>query len=135
MLPWMMCRDDPATACSGQENAMLAYLTKAGLKMLLYALILLALGIFYWAVLSGRKQSLQDIFFWAGALPIGLFSVAMFGSIFGRGDSSYQMARSVMRKSPHQRGFDDTSEMESTSRSGVLWTGAGLLVWLVSYFM
>ena len=56
------------------------------------------------------QTSLQDILFWAGAVPIAMFSIGQFGDFIGRGDSSNQLSRSVTGQSPNQKAIDDAND-------------------------
>lgn len=98
-------------------------------------LALLMLGLIIWYFMNESQTTLQDILFWVGAAPIAFFSIGLFGDFFGRGDISYQLSRSVSRQSSNQRSIEDQSDTESRVKSGLNWIIAGLLLWLVSYFI
>lgn len=103
-----------------------------GVKAFALSLVLIILGgVIYYA----KKESgisFQDILFWVGAVPIVFFSVGQFGDFFGRGDSTYQLSRSVLKQSPNQRSLKDKKESRSKTSDGLVWIAAGLLTWLFS---
>ena len=101
----------------------------------LLSLALLAVALIIWYFMKEPKTPLQDILFWVGAVPIGLFSIGLIGDYFGRGDFSYQASRSVSNQSPNQRALQDVSDIKSKVKSGLNWIIAGLLIWLFSYFL
>ena len=105
------------------------------LAAFLLSLALLTVALIIWYFMEESKTPLQDILFWVGAVPIGLFSIGLIGDYFGRGDFSYQLSRSVSNQSPNQRALQDVSAMKSAVKSGLNWIIAGLLIWLFSYFM
>ena len=106
----------------------------ASMSVLLSALALLLLGWGIWFFMQSAQTSLQDIFFYVGAVPIALFSIGLLGDSFGRGSSSYQVSRSVTKATAHQRALQDVEDIKSRVTSGLNWMIAGLVVWLVSYF-
>jgi hypothetical protein len=95
------------------------------------SLFLFAFGLFLKYIILDTEQSLQDILFWIGALPIMIFSVSVFGDFFGKGAASYQLSRTVSAQPSGQRGIQDIGDL----KSGVSWILAGLLIWFYSYFM
>jgi hypothetical protein len=96
---------------------------------------LLAIGAVIWYFRRESSTSLQDTLFWVGAVPIGLFSIGLFGNYMGRGDSSYQLSRSVGGQSPNQRAVQDDNDSKKKIRSELRWLIAGFLVWLYSYII
>jgi arginine exporter protein ArgO len=101
----------------------------------LLSIVLLIVGLAIKYLILDSKTPLQDILFWVGAIPIMFFSVGVFGDFFGKGDSSYQLSRSVSNQSSNQRGFQDVSDIKSRAKFGLNWILAGLLIWFYSYFM
>jgi len=96
---------------------------------------LLLLGWAIWFFMKGTKTSLQDVLFYVGAAPIALFSIGLFGDSFGRGSSSYQLSRSVTKKTANQRALQDVADNTLRVTSSLNWMIAGLVIWLVSYFL
>lgn len=105
------------------------------ISVLVYALILLVVGLVVWFFFIESKMSFQDVLFYIGATPIALFSIGLFGDFLGRGTQSYQLSRSVSKQSPNQRAKGDVVDNKKRVTSGISWIAAGLLVWLVSYFI
>ena len=103
--------------------------------VIISGLVLLIAGLIIWYFMGESQTTLEDILFWVGAAPIALFSIGLFGDFSGRGDISYQLSRSVSRQSSNQRSIQDKSDTESREKSGLNWIIAGLLLWLVSYFI
>jgi hypothetical protein len=97
--------------------------------------VLLAIGLVIWYVRQGANTTLQDTYFWVGAIPIVIFSINQFGKIFGRGDVTYQLSRSVSHQSSTERAVQDESDLRKNVTAGLNWILAGLWVWLISYFM
>ena len=102
---------------------------------IILSLALLIVGLAIWYFMKDSETSLQDILFYVGAAPIVIFSMGQLGNFFVRGDPSYQLSRSVSKKSPGQRAVRDVRDLESSIKSGLNWVIAGLLVWLYSSFM
>jgi len=98
-------------------------------------IILLIVGLVLWFFLRKSQILLQDILFWVGAVPILLFSIGLFGSFAGRGNSSYQLSRSVSQESSNQRTLQENHDREERVRSELKWVAAGLLIWLMSYLL
>lgn len=98
-------------------------------------LALLIVGLIIWYFMKESQTTLQDILFCVGAVPIVLFSFGVLGDFYGRGDVSYQLSRSVSSQSSNQRAIQDKSYTESRLKSGLNWIIAGLLLWVVSYFI
>ena len=99
------------------------------------SLVLLIVGLVIWYFKKGSGTSLQDILFYAGAIPLVLFSLGQLGNFFGRGEPSYQLSRSVSNPSATQRALQDVRDFKSRVKSGLNWILAGLFVWLYSYFL
>jgi arginine exporter protein ArgO len=110
---------------------MIAKILKKIFIAFLLSLILLAIGLVVKYLILDSKTALQDILFWIGAFPIAFFSIGVFGDFFGKGDSSYQLSRSVSNQSSSQRGVQDINDL----KSGLSWILAGLLIWFYSSFM
>jgi len=98
-------------------------------------LALLIVSLIIWYFMKESQTTLQDILFCVGAVPIVLFSIGVFGDFYGRGDVSYQLSRSVSSQSSNQRAIQDKSYTESRLKSGLNWIIAGLLLWIVCYFI
>ena len=105
------------------------------LQVLMKAIILAMLALIIWYVARSSTLTYKDTLFWAGALPIALFSITIFGSFSGRGDPEAQFSRSVLRRSPNQRSIDEHSELTSQTSKGLSWFLGGLVVWFFSYFL
>jgi hypothetical protein len=97
--------------------------------------VLLAIGLVIWYVRQGSKTTLQDTYFWVGAIPIAIVSISQFGKFFGRGDATYQLSRSVSHQSATERAAQDESDLRKNVTAGLNWILAGLWVWFISYFM
>ena len=97
--------------------------------------VLLAFGLVIWYVRHGSKATLQDTYFWVGAVPIVIFSISQFGKFFGRGDVTYLLSRSVSHQSANKQAVQDENDIRTTLTTGLNWILAGLWVWLISYFM
>ena len=102
---------------------------------IILSLALFIVGFAIWYFMKESEISLQDILFYVGAVPIVIFSMGQLGIFFRRGDSSYQLSRSVSNQSPSQRAVQDVRDIKSWVKSGLNWVIAGLLVWLYSSFM
>ena len=107
----------------------------SSLSALFSALVLLLLGVAIWFFMKTSQTSLQDILFYVGAVPVALFSIGLLGDSFGRGNSSYQLSRSVTKQTANQRALQDVGDAKSRVASGLNWCVAGLLIWLFSYFL
>jgi len=118
-----------------KATALIKRLLHSGLSVLLSSLVLLLLGWIVWFFTGGDKTSLQDVLFYVGAAPIALFAIGLFGDSFGRGSSSTQLSRSVTKKTANQRALRDAKDNTLRITSGLNWMMAGLVVWLVSYFL
>lgn len=105
------------------------------ISVALSSIILIAVGLVLWLFLRTAQIVLQDILFWVGAVPILLFSIGLFGNFLGRGNSSYQISRSVSQESSNQRAVQDHHDREDRVRSELKWIMAGLLTWLMSYVL
>ena len=116
-------------------SSMLKTLRKRVLYVIVSFFILLTIGFVIWFFMKESKISFQDILFWVGAAPIAFFSIGLFGDLFGKGSVSYQLSRSVSKQSSNQRAVQDESDKKSSVKFGLNWILAGLLTWLVSYFM
>jgi hypothetical protein len=117
------------------SERMIEQFIRSVIRVVAYGLVLLSVGTAIWYLVNEPKPSLQDVLFWVGTVSIALFSLGMCGNFSGMGSSSYQMARSVMKRSPNQRAFDDAAERQGKSASGIIWVASGLLIWLISYLM
>lgn len=116
-------------------SSMLKTLRKRVLYLIVSFFILLIIGFVIWFFMKESKISFQDILFWVGAAPIAFFSIGLFGDFFGKGSVSYQLSRSVSKQSSNQRAVQDESDKKSSVKFGLNWILAGLLIWLVSYFI
>jgi hypothetical protein len=116
-------------------SPMINRLRKRVLTIIVLFLILLLIGLVVWLFTKESKITFQDILFWVGAAPIAFFSIGLFGDFFGRGNISYQLSRSVSKQSSNQRALQDQTDKKSSAKFGINWIIAGLLTWLVSYFM
>ena len=105
------------------------------LSAILSALFLIAVALVIRYLKKPSTISLQDILFYVGAAPIAFFSIGFFGDLVGRGSSSYQFSRSVSQQTPNQRANQDEEDSRSRLAFGIQWISAGLLVWLLSYFL
>lgn len=116
-------------------SSMLKTLRKRVLHVIISFFVLLTTGFVIWFFMKESKISFQDILFWVGAAPIAFFSIGLFGDFFGKGSVSYQLSRSVSKQSSNQRAVQDESDKNSSVKFGLNWILAGLLIWLVSYFI
>ena len=105
------------------------------LQILMKAIILAMLALLIWYVARSSALTYKDTLFWAGALPIALFSITIFGSFSARGDPEAQFSKTVLPRSPHQRSIDEHNDLSSGTSKGLSWFLAGLIVWLFSYFL
>ena len=105
------------------------------ITIIILSLALFVIGCAIWYFMKESQNSLQDILFYVGAVPIVIFSMAQLGNFFGRADPSYQLSRSVSNQSSSQRAVQDRRDIKSRLKSGLNWIAAGLLVWLYSSFM
>ena len=108
---------------------------KAILAIVLSATLLLVTGLVILYFLKDSGTTLQDILFWVGGVPIALFSIGAFGDFFGKGNSSYQLSRSVSAQSANERSMQDESDKDTRTGFGLTWIGGGLVVWFISYFL
>ncbi|MBT8334140.1 MAG: hypothetical protein KJP19_06880 [Deltaproteobacteria bacterium] len=114
---------------------MINRLLNRAVSVAISSIILIAVGLVLWFFLRKSQIVLQDILFWVGAAPILLFSIGLFGNFLGRGNSSYQISRSVSQESSNQRAVKDHHDREESLRSELKWIMAGLLTWLISYVL
>ena len=114
---------------------MINRLLNSAISISISSIILLAVGLILWFFLRKSQIMLQDILFWVGAAPILVFSIGLFGNFLGRGNSSYQISRSVSQESSNQRAVQDHHDREKSVRSELKWIMAGLLTWLMSYVL
>lgn len=114
---------------------MINRLRNSAVSIAISSIILLIVGLILWLFLRASQILLQDILFWVGALPILLFTIGIFGNFSGRGNSSYQLSRSVSQESSNQRTVQEHHDREGSDRSELKWVAAGLLIWLMSYFL
>jgi len=101
--------------------------------MLTLLLIMLSLLISY--MMRDSVLTLRDTLFWVGAVPIALFSIGIFGNFSSRGDPEYQLSKTVLEQSSNQRSIHETDDVSKRTSSNLIWVIAGLLVWVVSYFI
>ena len=102
---------------------------------IILSLALFIVGFAIWYFMKESEISLQDILFYVGAVPIVIFSIGQLGIFFRRGDSSYQLSRSVSQESSNQRTVQEHHDREERVRSELKWVAAGLLIWLMSYLL
>lgn len=114
---------------------MLIKILRTLLTSIVSSAVLLAIGLAIWYVRQDSKITLQDTYFWVGAIPIVIFSISQFGKYFGRGDATYQLSRSVSNQAENKRTLQDENDIRTTLTTGLNWILAGLWVWLISYFM
>ena len=114
---------------------MINRLLNRAISVTVSCIILLTVGLVLWLFLRESQILLQDILFWVGAAPILLFSIGLFGNFLGRGNSSYQISRSVSQESSNQRALQEHHDREESVRSELKWITAGLLTWLMSYLL
>jgi hypothetical protein len=106
------------------------------IRSVLYATVfLLVSGFVILYFIKDSAVALKDILFWVGVVPIAFFSIGTFGNFFGKKNSSYQLSRPVSDQSAKQRPDQDARDQQSKTRFGLTWISAGLLVWLISYFL
>ena len=98
------------------------------------SLVILIIALLFWYFFKESVMPLRDILFWAGAIPIAIFLLGLGGNI-SRGGLSYQMGRSVSTQSPNERALQDLGDIEAHVKSGLKWFMAGLLIWLLMYFI
>lgn len=112
-------------------------LLKQGLAVLGRAVLLFGAALVAWCVLRSRATALsfEELLFYFGAGPIVFFSLGRFGEFFNRGNTTYQLSRSVVRRSAHQRTVDDEGDLKARQTPDWAWIGAGLIVWGLSYLV
>jgi hypothetical protein len=109
-------------------------LIKQLIPAIISSLVLFAIGLGIWLLMK-KSQTLQDILFYVGAVPVALFSIGLLGGYAGRGDPSYQLSRSVSNQSSHQRALQEAKDTIFRVKSGLNWLIAGLLLLLFSIFI
>lgn len=114
---------------------MLQKLKNTGIRIIMVTLLLFVLGVALWYIIGESVLSLQDILFWVGAAPIAFFSIGMFGTFSGRGDPEYQLSKTVLKLSPNKRSEQDNKDQSEQTSFGLVGFVAGLLIWLISYFL
>lgn len=114
---------------------MLQQIKNYAVRILMLTLLLIMLSLLISYMMKESGLTLQDTLFWVGAVPIALFSIAIFGNFSNRGDPGYQLSKTVLKQSPNQRSIHDTADVSKRTSSNLTWVIAGLLVWLVSYFI
>ncbi len=110
-------------------------LSRVMIAAFLLSFVLLTLALIIWFFMKESATSLKNILFWVGAVPIGLFSIGLIGDFSVRGDLSYQLSRSVSNQSSNQRFLLDVNDIKSKVKSGLNWIIAGLIIWLLGYFI
>ena len=101
---------------------------EATYQIILMTSSLLSCGLLAWFFLKESETTFQNILFWAGTAPVALSTVGLFGDLLGRGDSSYQMSKSVIKQSPNKRSAQDSADLQAKVFSGIKWLAAGILV-------
>ncbi len=97
------------------------------IRSILYAtFFLLVSGFVILYFINDPAVALKDILFWIGVIPIAFFSIGTFGHFFGRGRSSSQLSRPSNQK---------VNDQQAKTGLSLTWIGAGMLVWLISYFL
>ena len=109
---------------------MIAKLLQNTISAFILSAVLFVAGLVIWFFMRGSGTSFKDILFCIGAIPIVIFAVAQVGDLFGRGDHTVQLSRSVSNQSLHKRAIQDMGDVKSKLKSGLSWFMAGLLVWL-----
>ena len=95
----------------------------------------MGIGLVIWYFIKESKTSLQDVLFIVGAVPIALFTIGMIGNFSGRGNFFIQFSRSASNQSLNERAQQDISDMKSIVLSEMNWIMAGLIVWVLCYFL
>jgi hypothetical protein len=119
----------------GMRLLMMNKIFKNMIAAFLLSFVLLILSLIIWFFMKESETSLKNILFWVGAVPIGLFSIVIIGDFSIRGDLSYQLSRSVSNQSSNQRALLDVNDIKSKVKSGLNWIIAGLIIWLLGYFI
>lgn len=114
---------------------MLQQIKNFAVRILMLTLLLIMLSLLISYIMKESALTLQDTLFWVGAVPIALFSIGIFGNFSSRGDPEYQLSKTVLKQSPNQRSINETDDVSKQTSSNLTWFIAGLLVWLVSYFI
>jgi len=78
----------------------------------------LAIILAIWHVRKDFNAPRQDTFFWAGAVPIAIFSMGQFGNYFGRGAATYQLSRSVSHQPDNQSALQGGNDIRATVKAG-----------------
>ena len=117
------------------EEMMLQQIKNFAVRILMLTLLLIMLSLLISYIMKESALTLQDTLFWVGAVPIALFSIGIFGNFSSRGDPEYQLSKTVLKQSPNQRSINETDDVSKQTSSNLTWFIAGLLVWLVSYFI
>lgn len=117
------------------EGMMLQQIKNYAVRILMLTLLLIMLSLLISYIMKESGLTLQDTLFWVGAVPIALFSIGIFGNFSSRGDPEYQLSKTVLKQSPNQRSSHETDDVSKRTSSHLTWVIAGLLVWLVSYFI
>ena len=102
----------------------------------LLAVLLLVIGLFISYVFIGSLRYLSIILFVLGAIPIVVFSSGLFGrSGSGAVHTPKVIYRVVGTLTPKRYSSQDTGEAISNLTSSLTWIIAGVIVWLISYFV
>ena len=105
------------------------------LRSILYATVfLLVVGLVILFFIKDSGIALKDILFWVAVVPIAFFSIVTFGNFFGKTKSSDELNGSVSDRGAKKRSDQDAGNQQRTG-FGITWIGAGLLVWLIAYFL
>lgn len=98
------------------------------IRSILYATVfLLVSGFVILYFIKDSAVALKDILFWVGVVPIAFFSIGTFGTFFGKDRNRNQLNRPERNQKANDR--------QTKTGFGLTWICAGLLVWLISYFL
>jgi len=114
---------------------MLQQIKNYAVRILMLTLLLIMLSLLISYIMRESALTLRDTLFWVGAVPIALFSIGIFGNFSSRGDPEYQLSKTVLKQSSNQRSIHETDDVSKRTSSNLIWVIAGLLVWVVSYFI
>ncbi len=106
------------------------------IRSILYAtvfLLVVGLVILYFSKDSG--VALKDILFWVGVVPVALFSIGAFGGILGINKGSDNLNRPISDRGAKRDSRRYANEQKQRTNYPLTWMSAGLLVWLIAYFL
>ena len=102
----------------------------------LYSLLMIVVGLLVSFLFSDSQKSLGLILFVIGAIPLVIFLPGLFGG--GKSGAIHTpkvIYRLVNTLSPTNKSSRDGDESRANFNASLIWVLAGVIVWIVSYFV